>query len=215
MSDNDYKILAKPFGNIILDADIYYRLYGVQKPRPYNMFKTISRLRPKGHALRLCCSFAKRRKYVIFSRLIFGLDTAGLVDHINRNQLDNRRANLRAVTARQNSLNRSKHKGADFFCVGQYKSGGRVYSCGKLRTKTGRLLTFTAPDTPNNRILCAFARDKFVLLNGYEEYAPLNFPCWKLEPFRSILIGEDLSAYKEKRHRRNARPCASANFVQR
>jgi hypothetical protein len=46
--------------------------------------------------------------------------------------------------------------------------------------------------------LTALARDKFVLQEGEEEYAPLNFPCWKFEPLRSILMNEDLNKYKER-----------------
>jgi hypothetical protein len=49
--------------------------------------------------------------------------------------------------------------------------------------------------------LTALAHDKFVLQEGEEEYAPLNFPCWKFEPFRSILLNEDLGKYKEKKQR--------------
>jgi len=55
------------------------------------------------------------------------------------------------------------------------------------------------PDSPANRVTAAFARDRFVLQAGEEDYAPLNFPCWKFEPFRSILMNEDLRKYKTPR----------------
>jgi hypothetical protein len=59
---------------------------------------------------------------------------------------------------------------------------------------------FQLPDSPANRIVAAFARDKFVLQAGDQEYAPLNFPCWQFEPFRSILLNEDLRKYKTDRN---------------
>ena len=63
----------------------------------------------------------------------------------------------------------------------------------------GKELCFQLPDSPQNRVIAALARDKFVLQAGDEDYAPLNFPCWKFEPFRSILLQEDLKKYKTKR----------------
>jgi len=59
---------------------------------------------------------------------------------------------------------------------------------------------FQLPDSPANRIVAAFARDRFVLQAKDEEYAPLNFPCWQFEPFRSILLNEDLRKYKTERN---------------
>lgn len=46
---------------------------------------------------------------IIMSRILGGsLQNDKLVDHINRNPLDNRRTNLRSVTHRQSTLNRGK-----------------------------------------------------------------------------------------------------------
>ena len=64
----------------------------------------------------------------------------------------------------------------------------------------GKELVFQLPDSPANRVLAALARDKFVLQAHDEDYAPLNFPCWKFEPFRSILLHEDLRKYKTARN---------------
>jgi hypothetical protein len=36
-----------------------------------------------------------------------------------------------------------------------------------------------------------------VLQAGEEDYAPLNFPCFKNEPFRSFLLEEDLRSRAE------------------
>lgn len=64
---------------------------------------------------------------VFMHRLIAGVKHAELdVDHINRNTLDNRRANLRIVTRQQNLFNVPKRKN----CVSVYK--------GVCRDKSGK-----------------------------------------------------------------------------
>jgi hypothetical protein len=136
-----------------------------------------------------------------------------LVDHINRSPLDNRRCNLRIVNARQNMLNRIMKNNTGLIGVSVYIDRGRFYANTTFSTKEGKKLYFHCPDTPFNRILAALARDKFVLQAGEEEYAPLNFPCFKFEPLRSILMKEDLSKFKERtqnsehnRQNKNKRP---------
>lgn len=47
----------------------------------------------------------KRVGNVFLHRVIVGLDAGGIVDHISRDSLDNRRANLRIVDNRINQLN--------------------------------------------------------------------------------------------------------------
>jgi hypothetical protein len=37
-----------------------------------------------------------------------------------------------------------------------------------------------------------------VLQAGEEAYAPLNFPCFKNEPFKSFLLEEDLNKYRKR-----------------
>jgi len=42
------------------------------------------------------------------------------------------------------------------------------------------------------------ARDKFVIENKDEEYAPLNFPIFKKEPFKTFLLESDLYEMRER-----------------
>ena len=69
-----------------------------------------------------CCGYARRHckdlsiKRGVVSCVFMHRDVLGdpppnmFVDHINRNRLDNRKANLRFVTRKQNNTNRGKNK---------------------------------------------------------------------------------------------------------
>ena len=197
--DNNYKTLVCKFGNVLLDEDIYYRVHGTEKPRPYHKFKMISSIVIENRYVR--CSFAKRGKLIQLSRLLMNAKKGEIIDHINRNPLDNRRSNLRKVNSRQNTLNRKSYNNTGFFGVSSWKRNGLAYL--KAYFKSGKIHEFNASDSPFNRIICAFAHDKFVLQAGDEEYAPLNFPCWKFEPFKTILLKENLNEYLEKSYRKN------------
>lgn len=60
-----------------------------------------------------CVKRGKRRSYLLMHRFIMKPPRGMVVDHINHNGLDNRRANLRVVTQQQNSWNstRGLHRG--------------------------------------------------------------------------------------------------------
>jgi hypothetical protein len=131
----------------------------------------------------------KTRKTTALARIIAKPQKGQVVDHINRNPLDNRRCNLRIATHRQNMLNRIIKNSTGFAGVSINRKKGRY--CGAYYTGTKRKC-FYCPLTENGLLLAAVARDKFIIQNGDEEFAPLNFKIFKKEPFRYILLNADL-----------------------
>ena len=76
---------------------------------------------------------------MLFPQMLKGI----VIDHINRNKLDNRLANLRPCTQKQNSYNTSKRNGK-YKGVVKHKNGlfsakitkdGKTYSIDKIRTE--------------------------------------------------------------------------------
>lgn len=72
-----------------------------------------------------------KRKALRMHRAIMGVNDDQIVDHINRNGLDNRRANLRIATPQQNRWNtgyRRREKDANYFPQGVRKGKHKGYS---------------------------------------------------------------------------------------
>jgi hypothetical protein len=72
------------------------------------------------------------RRHVAVHRIVWMLhrgELPALIDHINREPLDNRVENLRACTAKENARNRSKHAG----CLSKYRGVTFNRSAGKDR----------------------------------------------------------------------------------
>jgi hypothetical protein len=110
---------------------------------------------------------------VSMARVILGLPARGrefVPDHINGDKLDNRRANLRAATAAQNSRNTAKHKGGSRFkgvCL--CRQTGRWKATIKIDGRQAWLGRF---DTEED---AARAYDA-AALEAFGEFACLNFP---------------------------------------
>ncbi|MGA2915299.1 MAG: hypothetical protein ABSE89_04670 [Sedimentisphaerales bacterium] len=183
-----------PFGTLIVDEDIYYRIVKDKTKRPYCKFKTIKGINFLNKIIR--CRIGDDKTYSL-ARLLMQPGRNELVDHINRNPLDNRRCKLRIVSPRQNSLNRTTTSSTGYIGVSMTNNRGKM----RLRTTfqtAGKRLRFGMNDEPENRIICALAHDKFVIQAGDEEYAPLNFPILRNEPFRSELLKMDMSEFRKE-----------------
>jgi hypothetical protein len=106
--------------------------------------------------------------HVHMSRQILDATAGTIVDHINRDTLDNRRLNLRFVTKSQSDWNRKHPVGICGF------TGVRRYRCKyQARIRTGeRLIDIGIFQTA---IEAALAYDKVALIER-GEFAVLNFP---------------------------------------
>lgn len=193
----DY-LMFKVQGRIIkIDPDIYRKIFNIPRNPPNRKYNgDITSVRISSDGCPVVVSGKKHSRYVPLARFVMNAQKGQIVDHQNRNPLDNRRCNLRFVNRRQNNLNKIRKNKSGFIGVCIKK---RNICLATYMPANGQRLYFYLPDSPANRIVAAFAHDKFVLQTGDEDYAPLNFPCWKFEPFRSILLHEDLRKYKTLR----------------
>jgi hypothetical protein len=196
----DY-LMFKIRGRIVkVDPDVFYKIRSGRHEPPYKKYNgDITSVRLSSAGYPVIIRGTKPCRHIQLSRFVMDAKEGQIVDHINRDPLDNRRSSLRIVTARQNNLNKRCRSKTGFIGVYLRHCRGKNYSFAQFRNGDGKLLSFHLPDSPENRIIAAFARDKFVLQSGDEEYAPLNFPCFKNEPFRSFLLKENLNEYKKRR----------------
>jgi hypothetical protein len=104
-------------------------------------------------------------------RLIIGAPPGWIVDHVNRNGLDNRRANLRFCTPTQNNANQTVRSGSSTGMKGAYlhdprsskpwraaiKAGGRRRYLGTYRSAAEAHAAYCAASA---ELFCEFARVK-------------------------------------------------------
>ncbi len=215
-STTDFLTFAIRGRPVKVDADIYYQIFNVRPAcpepacgelrrtvegaRPYKKFAgDIIGLSLASHDYPSLIIGRNPKKLVLLSRFIMNPPADKVVDHINGDIYDNRRENLRIVNRRQNALNVKARSNSGFKGVCLYKKdNGRNYCQTIFYDKNGKYYSFNAPDCHEHRILAAYAHDKFVLLSGDEDYAPLNFESFKYEPFRSFLLETDLNKFKIK-----------------
>ncbi len=111
-------------------------------------------------------------KTVRMHKVIAGrMGLTGIVDHKNRNGLDNRRSNLRVATTQQNTQNKASHKGS----LSQYKGVDYDKQAKKWRARIngrGQSIFLGNFDTEPE---AAVAYDKCAV-HAHGEFAYLNFP---------------------------------------
>lgn len=115
-------------------------------------------------------SRGRRGKAITLARLIMNPAVDEFVDHINGDTFDNRRVNLRIVTAAQNTMNARK---AEWGSASKYKGVTREHNrwLASIRVD-GRAVRIGKFD---NEIECATAYDTAARIH-HGEYATLNFP---------------------------------------
>lgn len=69
------------------------------------------------------------RSKTLHKNLLGKQESGFVIDHINRNKLDNRFENLRVITSRENSYNRTKSKNSNNTYKGVKKSGNKFSAC--------------------------------------------------------------------------------------
>lgn len=101
-------------------------------------------------------------------RVILGVDDPSIIiDHINRNPLDNRKSNLRFCTMQQNSFNSRAREGRKYKGICQYRDGKRWVAKIRFNGKDYHLGIF---DTPELAALAYNDKAK----EFYGEFAYLN-----------------------------------------
>lgn len=109
------------------------------------------------------------RRTVLMHRLILDAPSRCIVDHINGDRLDNRKANLRLVTKSINTQKGDRPARAGSGYRGVYRDGNKWAARARLNYRFHYLGAFDAPEE------AAAVYDQFVLTH-FGEHATINFP---------------------------------------
>ena len=109
------------------------------------------------------------RSKTLHKNLLGKQEKGYVIDHINRNKLDNRLENLRVITCKENSYNRTKNKNSNNLYKGVYKRGNKFVAS---ISKDGIKKEITGFETEEEAatVYDMMAQELF------GEFAGLNFP---------------------------------------
>lgn len=156
--------LTKGYSTLVDDED--YELLAASKwfamvTRPGNVYACTANKKEKGKSIRM-------------HRLLMNAKPSEIVDHINGNRLDNRRANLRLCNHSQNMVNRKSRKNTSSKYLGvslQYKGENHTLWC-TIVGKNGRTV-YQAYFKSEEEAALAYDREA---TKAHGEFAKLNFP---------------------------------------
>lgn len=114
-----------------------------------------------------------RCRNVYLHRFITEAPDGLFVDHINGNPLDNRRANLRLCTHRQNALNRVGVHGREMYKGVTFKKHGNRRKRWSAQIRVDDRLQFLGYHLTPEEAACAYDA---AALKHFGEFARLNFP---------------------------------------
>lgn len=113
---NEYDLSGEyGIGHTMQGKDFYFDLEDYERIKGYNWF-----LKDNGYIITTI-----KKKSVRLNRMLMGFPEGKIVDHINRDPLDNRKLNLRITTSQGNAQNITKYKNKTSKYVGVYFSKER------------------------------------------------------------------------------------------
>lgn len=137
--------------DIIIDKDMYFNMY------KYNWY-----INQQGYI---------RCKEFLLSRFILQCDKKLVVDHINGNLLDNRKCNLRAITQKQNTMNKKSKLNSSSKYIGvHYDTVNKKW---KAQIQVDGIKIYLG--SFDKEIDAAITRD-VATKKYYKEFGKLNFP---------------------------------------
>ncbi len=184
---------AKPQGNV-KQIPLGHGFYAYVDAADYEWLSQWTWHLKDGYAIRL-----EKRKHVYMHRQIMQPPKGKIVDHKNRNKLDNTRANLHNVTPRENACNRSKKRGT----FSRFRGVSYIKRARKYLAQVYYKGQTSFCGYHRDEIEAARARD-YKAIQVLGESAPLNFP-GEWPPERRAQVYAEFQASLKREEKKRAR----------